>query len=435
MDKWYLCIDLKSFYASVECVKRGLDPFNTPLVVADPSRGSGGICLAASPAIKAMGVPNRCRLFEIPAGLKYIIAKPRMKLYMEISADIYDIYLRYVDSEDIHIYSIDECFIDVTPYLKAYHKTAREMAVMLIDAVYHETGICAAAGVGTNLFLAKVALDITAKHSPEHIGCLDEEEFRRTIWHHTPLTDIWNIGRGTAKRLKLMGAADLYDVAHMDEKQLFREFGVNARYLIDHAHGIEPCTIADIHSYKSKSRSLSTSQILFENYTCEDALTVMKEMVDALVTEMSEAGLCAGSVSLGIGYADDSIPSTGGTKKLNSPKSALSAIMPVFEELYSNAYNTACHGFRSGNGKNLDRSALPLIRRLSIGLGELEAAGAVQQDLFGSHDKDVREQNLRRSISLIRERYGKNALIKGISLTEKATAIKRNALIGGHNAE
>ncbi|MDE7193154.1 MAG: DNA repair protein [Oscillospiraceae bacterium] len=435
MDKMYLCIDLKSFYASVECVKRGLDPFKTLLVVADPSRGSGGICLAASPAIKAMGVPNRCRLFEIPAGLKYIIAKPRMKLYMEISAEIYDIYLRYIDSEDIHIYSIDECFIDVTPYLKAYHKTAREMAVMLTDAVYRETGICAAAGVGTNLFLAKVALDITAKHSPDHIGCLDEEEFCRTIWHHTPLTDIWNIGRGTAKRLKQMGAVDLCDVAHMDEKQLFREFGVNARYLIDHAHGTEPCTIADIHNYKSKSRSLSSSQILFENYAYEDALTVIKEMADALVTEMSESGLCAGSVSLGIGYADDSIPSTGGTKKLNGPASSLSAIMPAFEELCSDSYGAACAGSQRVNGKFFDRSALPLIRRLSVGLGELEAAGAVQQDLFSDHDKEIKEQNLRRSISLIRERYGKNALIKGISLTEKATAIERNALIGGHNAE
>ena len=197
-EKTYLCIDLKSFYASCECVVRGLDPFKTNLVVADGSRGRGAICLAISPAMKALGIKNRCRVFEIPDNVDYIIAKPRMKRYMEYSANIYSIYLKYVAKEDILVYSVDECFFDVTAYLSLYNKTPREMAKMLIDAVYGETGIRATAGVGTNMFLAKVALDVTAKHADDFIGYLDEAEFRRVIWHHRPITDIWNVGRGIA---------------------------------------------------------------------------------------------------------------------------------------------------------------------------------------------------------------------------------------------
>ena len=286
----YLCIDLKSFFASVECSARGLNSLTTNLVVADPARGRGAICLAVSPSLKALGVKNRCRVYEIPKGIDYITAKPRMRLYMEYSAKIYSIYLRYISAEDIHVYSIDECFLDVSQYLNLYRKNAKEMAQMLMDAVYRETGICATAGIGTNLFLAKVALDITAKHAPDHMGYLDEEEFRRTIWHHRPITDVWNVGRGIARRLERYGIYDLYGVAHFSEEKLYREFGVNAEFLIDHAHGVEPCTIADIHAYRSKSNSLSNGQILFEDYSAEDALTVMREMVDMLVLELVEKG-------------------------------------------------------------------------------------------------------------------------------------------------
>ena len=271
MDKYYLCIDLKSFFASVECVERGLDPFKENLVVSDATRGRGAICLAVSPALKSIGVANRCRIFEIPDGVSYITARPRMKLYIEYSANIYETYLKYIAKEDIHIYSIDECFFDITSYLDLYGKTPMEMAKMLIDAVYKRTGIRAAAGIGTNLFLAKVALDITAKHSDEFIGYLDFEEFKKQIWHHKPITDIWNVGRGIAKRLEKYGVYDLYGVSTMDEKILYREFGVNAEYLIDHSKGIEPCTIYDIKHYESKTTSLSNSQILFEDYNFSDA--------------------------------------------------------------------------------------------------------------------------------------------------------------------
>ena len=232
MEKVYLCIDLKCFCASVECVARGLDPFETDLVVADPSRGNGAICLAISPSLKAKGVKNRCRIFEIPKNIDYITALPRMKLYIKYSADIYGIYLKYVSAEDIVVYSIDECFLDVTSYLKMYKLTAKELAKKIIDDVYDTLNICATVGIGTNLFLAKVALDITAKHTSDHMGYLDEEEFKKQIWHHKPITDIWNIGRGIAKRLEKYNCYDLYDVAHMDEKVLYKEFGVNAEFLI-----------------------------------------------------------------------------------------------------------------------------------------------------------------------------------------------------------
>ncbi|MBQ7953739.1 MAG: DNA repair protein, partial [Clostridia bacterium] len=266
MNKYYLCIDLKSFYASVESVERGLDPFKTNLVVADPSRGKGAICLAITPALKDLGIKNRCRLFQIPDDVEYITAMPRMKLYMEYSANIYSVYLRYISKEDIHIYSIDECFFDITTYLELYNKSPKELAQMIIDAVYEETGICATAGIGTNMFLAKVALDVTAKHVSDPIGYLDQEEFERTIWHHKPLTDIWNFGRGIEKRLKKYGVYTLYDIAHFDEKILYKEFGVNAEFIIDHAKGIEPCTISDIKNFKAKTNSLSNSQILFNDY-------------------------------------------------------------------------------------------------------------------------------------------------------------------------
>ena len=245
-DRTYMCIDLKSFYASAECSQLGLDPFKTNLVVADPSRGPGAICLAITPAMKALGIKNRCRLNEIPRSVEYITAIPRMNMYMRISAHIYGIYLKYIAPEDINVYSIDEVFIDATSYLLLYKKTPKELAIMLMDKVFEETGITATAGIGTNMFLAKVALDITAKHVPDHIGILDEEEFKRTVQRHEPITDIWGIGPGTASRLARYGAKNLYDVTLMSESLLKRLFGVNYEYLLDHANGIEPCTIADI---------------------------------------------------------------------------------------------------------------------------------------------------------------------------------------------
>lgn len=242
----YLCIDLKSFYASVECAERGLDPLTTNLVVADPDRTDKTICLAISPSMKALGIPNRCRVFQIPKGIDYIMATPRMQLYIDYSAEIYAIYLKYIAKEDIYVYSIDEAFMDVTDYLSMYQMTARELGTTIMNDVLWSLGITAACGIGTNLYLAKVALDIAAKHTDDHVGILDEETFCRQMWDHRPLTDFWRIGSGTAKTLEKYGILTMKDIAEADENLLYRLFGIDAELLIDHAWGREPTTIADI---------------------------------------------------------------------------------------------------------------------------------------------------------------------------------------------
>lgn len=415
-SRYYLCIDLKSFFASVECVERGLDPMTSNLVVADPSRGRGAICLAVSPALKSLGVRNRCRLFEIPKHIQYEIALPRMKRYMEYSARIYSIYLKYISAEDIHVYSIDECFLDITQYCRLYGKTPKEMALMLIDAVFAETGICATAGIGTNLFLAKVALDITAKHTPDHMGYLDEAEFKRTIWYHQPITDIWNVGRGIAKRLERFGIYDLFGVAHFDEEKLYREFGVNAEFLIDHAHGVEPCTIADIHAYRSKSSSISNGQILFEDYGFDDAVIVLREMVEMLTLELVEKHLVTDSISLSVGYSKDVLKPAGGTMKLgeatNSQKKLEKHFVAYFERVVKRGYP---------------------IRRINVGLNHLTDESYATYDLFTDTEAEKREHDLQVTVLDIKKRFGKNAILKGRSLEKKATARIRNTLIGGHN--
>lgn len=416
-NKIYGCVDLKSFYASVECAERGLDPFKTNLVVADPSRGSGGICLAISPAMKNLGIKNRCRLFEIPKNVKYITALPRMKKYMEYSANIYSIYLKYMSKEDIYIYSIDECFFDFTPYLSSYGKTPREFAVMLMEAVMKNTGVCATAGIGTNLFLAKVALDITAKHVSDNIGFLDENEFKKTIWHHRPITDIWNVGRGIAKRLEKYGIQDLYGVAHMDESILYKEFGVNAEFLIYHSKGYEPCTIKEIHDYKPKTESISNGQILFNDYNFDDALIVLYEMVDQLVLELTQRKSKTNSISLYIRYSKECTASTGGTRKLNFRSSSYSKISAEFEKLY-----------RETTKKNYP------IRQINVGLNHIEEDEFQQLDLFDKVDDD-KEIKVQKGIIEIKNKFGKNAVLRCSSLQDKATARIRNKLVGGHNGE
>ena len=379
----YSCIDLKSFYASVEAAERKLDPFKENLVVADPSRGRGAICLAVTPAMKSLGIKNRCRLFEIPETVTYITAKPRMKLYMEYSARIYSIYLNYVSKEDIHVYSIDECFLDFTPYLHTYGKTPKEMAVMLMDAVRRETGICATAGIGTNLFLAKVALDI---------------------------------GKGIAARLSRYGIYDLYGTAHMDEKLLYKEFGVNAEFLIDHAHGREPCTIKEIHDYESKSHSVSQSQILFEDYSYDNALLVLKEMTDALALELRSRHLTTDSISMSVAYSKRELPPSGGTRKLSERTDSYRELSHEFERFY---HQTVQRG-------------IP-IRKISVGANHVEETSFRQLHLFSDMEKDEKEQHLQDAVLSIKHRFGKNAVVRGMSLCEKATARKRNTLIGGHN--
>ena len=442
-ERTYVCIDLKSFYASVECADRGLDPFAANLVVADPERGEKTICLAVSPALKALGLPGRCRVFEIPEGVDYLMAKPRMRRYMEVSADIYSVYLRYVSPEDIHAYSIDECFIDATPYLALYQVSAKEFAVMLMDAVRAETGICATAGIGTNLFLAKVALDVTAKHVDDHIGYLDQDAFERTIQTHRPITDIWNIGPGIAKRLAKYGVHDLRGVCQMSEATLYREFGVNAEYLIDHAHGQEPCTIADIHAYEPGAHSLMNGQVLPCDYTRDEALDVLKEMVDQLVLDLVDKRLVAASISLYVGYAKPrgeaapkeagewfdgghgrravggrgGIPHTGGTRKQPDRTNLYSKLMPRFIDLF----------------EETTRVDVP-IRRLNVGFGGVLPEEFATVDLFADEEAEGQERSLQQAVLAVKGKFGKNALLRGTSLKEKSTARERNEQIGGHHA-
>lgn len=414
-DRIYCCIDLKSFFASVECVDRGLDPFKTNLVVADPSRSEKSICLAVTPAMKDLGVKNRCRVYEIPKNIKYIVAKPRMKLYMKKSAEVYSVFLQFISSEDIHVYSIDEVFIDLTDYIKIYNKTAQQLAKMLIDRVFTVTGLSAAVGIGHNLFLAKIALDITAKNSPDFMGVLDIEQFKRTIWHHRPITDIWNIGHGTAKRLAEYGIFDLYGITKSSEKLLYRLFGINAELLIDHANGIEPCTIKDIQNYKTKHRSLSNSQILFCDYNYMDAFTIMKEMVDNLVLELVEKKLVTDGIILHIGYSNREQGSSGGTMSIGGYTDSEKRLLEYFTEYYF---------------KVVDKEKP--IRKITVGLNNVVYEEYAMFDLFSDTKKQVKEKDLLKAVVDIKKRYGKNSLLKGISYTEKATGRERNKMVGGH---
>ena len=302
MPRQYLVIDLKSFYASVECVERGLDPLVAPLVVADLSRSDKTICLAVSPALKARGVRNRCRIFEIPEGIPYVVAPPRMALYMRRSCDIYSIYLRYLSARDIHVYSVDEAFLDVTGYLDLYGCTARELGERIRSEVVKETGIPATCGLGTNLYLAKVALDITAKHSPDFFGELDEQSYRDTLWSHTPITDFWRVGPGTQRRLAQMGIHTMGQLALHPREPIYDAFGIDAEILIDHAWGREPVTMADIKAYRSQSHSLANGQVLSHDVDYEGGLLIAKEMADQLVMDLVAQGRVARSLHLDLGY-------------------------------------------------------------------------------------------------------------------------------------
>ena len=413
----YLCIDLKTFYASVECVERKLDPFSTNLVVADESRGKGTICLAVSPKMKMLGVKNRCRLYEIPPNIKYIIAKPRMKKYIEYSANIYAIYLKYLSKDDIYVYSIDEAFLDVTNYLKLYKMDEIELAKTILKDIYNTYGLTATVGIGTNLYLAKVALDIMSKHTPTNIGYLDEELYKRKLWHHKPLTDFWQIGRGIEARLNKKRIYDMYDIAHTNPKILYKEFGVNAEFLIDHSWGRETCTIKDIKNYKTKNTSISNSQVLFEDYSFENARLVLKEMVELNSIKLVEKNLITDTIGLYIGYSKNIINSTGGSMKLANYTNTYSDLMAYFLKLYDSTTN----------------KTVP-IRRIGVSFNRLVSDEAQQLSLFENQEKITKERKIELAISNIKQKLGKNAIIKGMDLENGATTILRNKLIGGHNA-
>lgn len=418
LKRVYLCIDLKTFFASVECVERNLDPFKVNLAVADKERGKGALCLAISPKLKALGIKNRCRLFEIPSYLDLIIAKPRMKLYMQYAANIYEIYLKYVCDDDIHVYSIDEAFLDISTYFKLYRKTPLQMARMIIDDIFETTGITATAGIGSNLYLSKVALDISAKHNPSNIGILNEHLYKQTLWHHQPITDFWHVGRGIAKRLAKYQIFDMVGVAFCDEKILYQEFGVNAKYLIDHAWGKEPTTIAQIKKYQPENNSISHSQVLFEDYSYEDALLAMKEMVELKVLDLVEQHLVTRHIALYVGYSNKKIKATGGSLKIGVCTNSYRILLSEFITLYKRTTHLNCP-----------------IRRLGISFGGVIDEKYEAYDLFTDYQEIEKERKLQEALINIKGRYGKNAVFKGMDLLEKATTLKRNKLIGGHNGE
>ncbi|MDY3715727.1 MAG: DNA repair protein [Blautia sp.] len=420
-QKSFICIDLKSFYASVECVERGLDPFKTNLVVADPTRSQSTICLAITPAMKKLGVKNRCRIHEIPAGIEYITAMPRMQLYIDYSARIYSIYLRYISKEDIHVYSIDECFMDVTNYLSLYHMTGKEMAVELMDAVMKETGITATAGIGTNLYLAKVAMDIVAKHVEDHIGILNEISYRQQLWDHRPLSDFWRIGSRTEKKLAGYGIHTMGDIAYTSvtsEEWLYKMFGIDAELLIDHAWGLESCDIHDIKNYHTEEHSLSNGQVLMRNYSFEEAAVVVREMTDVLVLDLVSKGLITGSVTLWIAYDHRyERPSSHGTVRLTSLTNSSSTIMDEVDKLYQ---------------KITDRHTG--IRRIEICANRVMPEGYLQYDLFTDPATVEKEKNLQQAILDVKKKYGKNAIMRGANLLDCSTYRERNNQIGGHRA-
>ena len=454
--KQFACVDAKAFYASVECVDRGLDPLTTNLVVADESRSDGTICLAVSPSLKALGVPSRPRLFEVKQRLAeiktltgktvpYITAMPRMARYLEVSSQIYGIYLKYLSPSDIHVYSIDESFMDLTPYLNLYGMTAHQLVTTMIRDVLATQGITATGGIGTNLYLAKIAMDITAKKMPAdkdgvRVAELDEQSFREKLWDHQPLTDFWQIGPGISNRLLKMGIHTMGDLARLslqNEEIFFREFGVDAEILIDHAWGMESCGMEQIKAYKPATKSLANGQVLPRAYSWEEGRLAVKEMTEQVVLGLVEQGYVAEGVTLYVGYQILSKegassyqgplkvnyygrkvpPSVHGTGKLDGPTASLSRITKAVLKLYD---------------KLVDRELE--VRRMSIAAIRLSPASEVppQLSLFASQQDDERETALMKASIGLHKRFGKNSLVKGMDLLEAGTTRERNSQIGGH---
>ncbi|MBQ9167173.1 MAG: DNA repair protein [Oscillospiraceae bacterium] len=419
MQSQYLVIDQKSYYASVECVIRNMDPMNTNLIVADPDRSKNTICLAVSPSMKALGVKNRCRLRDIPSNIKYIIAPPQMQLYIDCAAEIHGVFLKHFAPQDIFTYSIDESFIDATPYLKMYNIPTRELAKRVIDDVYQTVGTISTCGIGTNMFLAKVALDIQAKHDPDFIAELDENQYREKLWEHKPLTDFWRIGPGTAKRLWDRGITTMGGIAHCDLNRIYDWFGIDGELLYDHAWGREPTTIADVKAYNSNSRSLSSGQVLMHDYSFSAAEIIAKEMMDQLCLDMAAKKLATESVSLYVGYSYTyGVPGVGGTAKLAYETNAAAVIVPAIAALYRRIVNPT-YG----------------IRRVCLTCNNVvQDNGHFQLNMFEDTTKQLRNKALQDTILGIRSKYGKNAILRGISYTPESTARERNLQIGGHKS-
>lgn len=413
----YLCIDMKSFYASVECAERGLNPFETNLVVADVTRGKNALCLAITPRMKAQGIRNRCRLSEIPGKVKYEIAMPRMQLYIEYAADIYAIYLNYFSPDDIHVYSIDESFIDVTGYLGAYEMDAKALAKKLMNEIATQLHVPSTAGIGSNLYLAKIALDISAKHAKDHLGYLTEDTYRETLWDHEPITDFWQFADGTAKRLERYGIRTMRGIANASPDILYKAFGVNAELLIDHAWGRESCLISDIKSYKSKTKSVSFSQILPHDYSFAEARVVMSEMITNGCQELMRRKVITNKIWIGVGYTHEEHASTHGTTRLTSATSVISLIQPDALALFD---KVALREFK--------------IRRLGICFSDVCDEGCEGYDLFTDWAEVEKEKARERAVLAVMDRYGKNAILRGTNFMKGATQRERNGMIGGHRA-
>ncbi|MBR0385588.1 MAG: DNA repair protein, partial [Erysipelotrichaceae bacterium] len=416
----YLCIDLKSFYASVECVELGLDPMTTDLVVADPARGKGTICLAVSPSLKAKGVKNRCRIYEIPEGMTYFTAPPRMQLYIDYSAHIHDIFLKYVSPSDMHVYSIDESFLDVTPYLHLYEMDARQLAGTIMKDIYDSMGLVSTCGIGTNLFLSKIALDIISKKAPDRIGYLNEELYRQKLWDHQPLTDFWMIGPGKQRRLQeKYGLYTMRDVAHFDEDVLYREFGIDAELLIDHAWGREPVRMSDIKNYHTKGHSLSNGQVLFRNYTAAETETVLKEMVQQCVLDLVRRHLVTDNVSIWVGYDHKVWSGFDG-------KSSSLGLSTANEGILIQA---ALRLFRACVKQNVP------IRMIGVCFGNVIDESHEAYNLFTDYGEMDKDRRLQQTLLEIRKRFGDNSVIRLLSLLPEATGTERNNQIGGHQAD
>lgn len=490
----YLAIDLKSFYASVECVERGLDPLDTHLVVADEKRTEKTICLAVTPALKAYGIPGRVRLFEVmqkaeminrerlrkngyhafsgasasakaletdaSLQLQYLVAPPQMAHYIQISTQIYQIYLQYVAPEDIHVYSIDEVFIDISSYLKMYHCTPRALAERMIKAVLRETGITATVGIGSNLYLAKVAMDIVAKHMSAdqdgvRIAQLDEISYRKQLWDHQPLTDFWRIGNGYQKKLSdsyLYTMGDIARCSLQNEDKLYRLFGVNAELLIDHAWGWEPCTIADIKAYRPENHSISQGQVLSCPYSRSKARLIVKEMTDQLVLDLVEKGLAADQVTLTVGYDGASVPDdyhgilqkdrygkkipkqAHGSRKLEYTTDSFQEILKTVLELFDQITDEKLMVRRMYVVANHVIPAAEVPEERPVQLNLFEDATAIQQAQEHRKMALEREHRLQKTLLAIKGRYGKNAILKGMNFQKGATARERNGQVGGHRA-
>ncbi|HHW94804.1 MAG TPA: DNA repair protein [Mogibacterium sp.] len=440
----YIAIDLKSFYASVECVERGLDPMTTDLVVADPTRTEKTICLAVSPSLKAKGVSGRARVFEIPKHLKYIMATPRMQLYIEYAVRIYKIYLDYFSPQDIHVYSIDEVFIDVTDYLKGYERTPKEMAIFLMQEILDRVGVRAAAGIGTNMYLAKIALDITAKKAKDFIGYLDQETYICTLWEHKPLTDFWRIGPGTARKLEKIGITTMRDITKADEDLMYKMFGIDAELIIDHAWGVETATIADIKGYKNKSHSISRGQVLMRDYSYEEGELIVKEMTEQICLEMTKIRKVTANVSIAVGYSNAlKLPMVKGSVSFTVPLNASTIIVPNVAGLYRKIVNPEYPVRRVyinfndikdiGADKQINIFELSYEEAKEEGktIGKIRSKG-LKDPIAEKHIRIKRDEALQTTVNSIKRKFGKNAVFRGMDLEEAATTLERNRQIGGH---